>query len=427
MAYYFESLSYAKGDALLWHPLIDLGDIYYLQKQYDSAFFYYKQYIDTIKYLTTDSAVRYGFTMNPLTGIGETFLAKKEYEKALTYFKEPLEHNRKANDQQQVMRVLLDIARSYYGKKDYKAALNNARGCLQIAEKFRAKQYLRDGNQLMFSIYDRFKKTDSAYFFYRLYMDMKDSMSIEQFDKKVALYDAVEEDRKKKTEITLLNNQNEINQQKMKIQQSALKRKSLLLYIFIASSLTMILLAILVSRNIKLKRRKEQLQQLVTEANVQQKLTQLNKEKTDLEMQALRAQMNPHFIFNCLSSVNRFILINRTEEASDYLTKFSRLIRMALHNSEKSYITLENELEALRLYLDLERLRFKNAFNYSISLINTIDVSAVFIPPMLLQPFIENAIWHGLMHKQDAGFLDIALSIEEKILTCIMTDRHWQK
>ena len=154
----------------------------------------------------------------------------------------------------------------------------------------------------------------------------------------------------------------------------------------------------------------------------EQEVAQLHQQKTELELQALRAQMNPHFIFNCLSSVNRFILINRTEEASDYLTKFSRLIRMALHNSEKSYITLENELEALRLYLDLERLRFKNAFNYSISLINTIDVSAVFIPPMLLQPFIENAIWHGLMHKQDAGFLDITLSIEEEILTCIITD-----
>ena len=77
---------------------------------------------------------------------------------------------------------------------------------------------------------------------------------------------------------------------------------------------------------------------------------------------------------------------------------------MALHNSEKSYITLENELESLRLYLDLERLRFKNVFNYSISLVNTIDVSAVFIPPMLLQPFIENAIWHGLMHKHDRDF-----------------------
>ncbi len=132
--------------------------------------------------------------------------------------------------------------------------------------------------------------------------------------------------------------------------------------------------------------------------------------------------MNPHFIFNCLSSINRFILINNTEAASSYLTKFSRLIRMALQHSEKSMITLEKELEMLRHYLDLERLRFKNVFDYSITFINTIDASTIFVPPLILQPFAENAIWHGLMHKKGTGHLDIALSIEGKILTSIITD-----
>lgn len=122
------------------------------------------------------------------------------------------------------------------------------------------------------------------------------------------------------------------------------------------------------------------------------------------------------------SRVNRFILINKTEEASDYLTKFSRLIRMALHNSEKSLITLESELEALRLYLDLERLRFKNAFNYSITFINTIDINTVYIPPMLIQPFAENAIWQGLMHKKGIGCLEIQLRAKDKTLTCAIID-----
>jgi LytS/YehU family sensor histidine kinase len=132
--------------------------------------------------------------------------------------------------------------------------------------------------------------------------------------------------------------------------------------------------------------------------------------------------MNPHFIFNCLSSINRFILINRTEEASDYLTRFSRLMRMALHHSEKPLITLEDELETLRLYLDLERLRFKNAFDYSITFINSVDTALVYIPPLLIQPFAENAIWHGLMHKKGLGCLDIELSVVEHVLTCVITD-----
>jgi LytS/YehU family sensor histidine kinase len=140
-------------------------------------------------------------------------------------------------------------------------------------------------------------------------------------------------------------------------------------------------------------------------------------------MQAMRAQMNPHFIFNCLSSINRFILKNETEAASDYLTKFSRLIRMVLTNSTKTFITLEDELDMLKLYLDMERLRFKDSFDYSITFTNSIDADNIFVPPLLLQPFVENAIWHGLMHKAEGqGKLEVALNIEDKILTCIIAD-----
>ena len=148
-----------------------------------------------------------------------------------------------------------------------------------------------------------------------------------------------------------------------------------------------------------------------------------------VEMQALRAQMNPHFIFNCLSSINKYILKNEPDKASDYLTRFSRLIRMVLMNSQKSLITLEDELDMLTIYLDMERMRFKNAFNYNIIFANRVDAGAVFIPPLLLQPFCENAIWHGLKplveHQQDnhgPGRLDIILSMEGKVLNCTIAD-----
>ncbi len=156
--------------------------------------------------------------------------------------------------------------------------------------------------------------------------------------------------------------------------------------------------------------------------NAIKKEAELKQQKTEFEMQALRSQMNPHFIFNCLSSINRFILKNETESASDYLTKFSRLIRMVLNNSKNSLIPLEDELEMLRLYLDLERLRFKNTFDYSISFRNHFDISSIFIPPLLLQPFAENAIWHGLMHKEGNGALEVAFELEDNMLNCYITD-----
>ncbi len=154
----------------------------------------------------------------------------------------------------------------------------------------------------------------------------------------------------------------------------------------------------------------------------ERQLANLRHKTGELEMQALRAQMNPHFIFNCLSSINHFILKNDSEMASEYLTKFSRLIRMVLNNSKNPLINLDDELEMLRLYIDLERLRFNHSFDYSINYYNHFDISSIFIPPLLLQPFAENAIWHGLMNKKERGILDIGLELDNNVLKCYITD-----
>jgi len=139
-------------------------------------------------------------------------------------------------------------------------------------------------------------------------------------------------------------------------------------------------------------------------------------------MQALRAQMNPHFTFNCLSAINHFILDHQNDKASDYLTRFSRLVRMVLVNAGKDSIPLDEELDMLRLYLEMEQLRFKHSFNWSIDMPEGLPVSQLQVPCFILQPFCENAIWHGLMHKEGEKKLEIELSLEEKILTCIITD-----
>ena len=148
-------------------------------------------------------------------------------------------------------------------------------------------------------------------------------------------------------------------------------------------------------------------------AEMRQRTAELLQQKSELEMQALRAQMNPHFIFNSLNSINRFILQNNRTQASEYLTKFSKLVRLILQNSQAPLISLESELEALELYLDLEALRFDHRFGYKISVPKDLDIEALQVPPLIIQPYTENAIWHGLMHKEDKGQLDIEVS-EEK-------------
>jgi len=154
----------------------------------------------------------------------------------------------------------------------------------------------------------------------------------------------------------------------------------------------------------------------------ERQVAELKQKATELEMQALRAQMNPHFIFNSLNSINRFILQNDRAQASEYLTKFSKLVRMILQNSQASLITLESELESLELYLNLESLRFNYHFDYKISVPKDLDISALQVPPLILQPYVENAIWHGLMHKEERGQLDVEVMEEDDHLYFKITD-----
>ena len=154
----------------------------------------------------------------------------------------------------------------------------------------------------------------------------------------------------------------------------------------------------------------------------EKQLANLQHKTAELEMQALRAQMNPHFIFNSLNSINMFILENNKLQASEYLSKFSRLVRLILQSSQEALIPLDKELDALQLYLQLESLRFDNRFEYKISVDKEVNRTALKVPPLIIQPYVENAVWHGLMHKKEQGHLDIDLYQQNEILCCKITD-----
>lgn len=141
-----------------------------------------------------------------------------------------------------------------------------------------------------------------------------------------------------------------------------------------------------------------------------------------LEMKALRAQMNPHFIFNALNSIQECIVTKNTDAAYNYLSHFSKLVRMILENSEKQFITLADEVKTLRLYLSLEKLRFDDTFKYHINTTPQMDTSFTSIPAMIVQPFVENALWHGLIHKQGEKILEINFHQENDNLICVIED-----
>lgn len=142
----------------------------------------------------------------------------------------------------------------------------------------------------------------------------------------------------------------------------------------------------------------------------------------EIELKALRAQMNPHFIFNSLNSIQTFILKENKVAATDYLQKFSKLIRMILDNSQKTSNTIEDEAEILTLYMDMEKLRLKDKFDFEIVIPPDLDTTFTEIPSMVLQPLVENSIWHGLMNAPRKGLLKVLFIKEKNKLTCIVED-----
>ena len=157
-------------------------------------------------------------------------------------------------------------------------------------------------------------------------------------------------------------------------------------------------------------------------ALVQQQALETERRMVESERKALRAQINPHFIFNVLNSIQFYIQDNDPLVASRYLSKFAKLMRMILENSKSSSVPLNDELEALKLYMDLEILRTEYKFEYSINIDQKIDASEIYIPPMLIQPFIENSIRHGIGPSTDAGHINIDLQLNDNIITCIIED-----
>lgn len=141
-----------------------------------------------------------------------------------------------------------------------------------------------------------------------------------------------------------------------------------------------------------------------------------------IALQSLRREMNPHFIFNSLNSVNQFIAQNNELEANRYLSSYSRLMRNMMENSNKDFITLSTELEQLKEYLELEHIRFQDKFNYQIELDEDLDTDRISIPGMLIQPQLENAIWHGLRYKESNGLLKLIVKTENTRLCVYIED-----
>lgn len=168
----------------------------------------------------------------------------------------------------------------------------------------------------------------------------------------------------------------------------------------------------------------------IAEANAEEmakqneiKLLEINKMLAESQLMALRAQMNPHFVFNCLNSIQECIVTEKYGEASKYLNKFSKLFRTVLNNSGKKLVSIDEEKEVLELYLELEQMRFEQSFTVEMIVDEELEMDEVLLPSMLLQPYVENALWHGLMHKEGERKMKIKFErVNEDLFRCTIED-----
>jgi len=413
MNYILENARYGKENKTGWENFDrDIANLYCTMGKYDSALAYANR-IDTF--------VPPGLFPGRSAVLGQIYLnGTKEYDKAIAEFTRCSDTVRKylPDTIYATARYLIYIGQAYEGNKNYNTALKYAAQGVRLVEEKNQRPLMMQGYQVLSSIYHHLGNNDSAYEYILRYHTLKDSIQNKQF--LLRIYNSKKDaaDEKKEARLSLLDKDNKLKTEQLK---QELQQKKFLLILFSAFVLT----GIFVYRSIYLRRKNEKLR-LENELTVQRlenekKHAELKRQASDLQMQALRAQMNPHFIFNSLSSINWFIMENDKDTASDYLTRFSRLMRMVL-NAQKPMIPLEDELKMLQLYLDMERLRLENSFDYSITFTNTIDAGNVSIPPMLLQPFCENAIWHGFKNKEGQGHININIRTEDHLLECIITD-----
>ena len=244
----------------------------------------------------------------------------------------------------------------------------------------------------------RLGKYKEAYEYQNLYKVIDDSIRSEKVQQNFAILQTEYETYKKEEHINVLQKEGVIKDLELK---AALRNKTL--WVGLSIILLAAFLLILYIRSLRNK-------------------ATLNNLKVELEMKALRSQMNPHFIFNSLNSIQKYIWENKQENASEYLTKFARLIRLVLENSLHETITLNDELDALRLYIEMEHRRNNQKFDYSITVAHDINGDEIAIPPLLLQPYVENAIWHGLSNKDTRGKLTVSISRSSGNIICSIED-----
>lgn len=325
----------------------------------------------------------------------------KYYLKANTIFKKvkSINFSSKTN---------INLAKIYLSKNDYNLAKKYAIEAFSISKKTNFNAEIKAAAQILSNIYQKENNFKEAYYYEKLASKIANEIYFDEKNTIVLKETSKYESQKKQNKI------NQLVQEKKIVELKSQRQKSILVIAILIFSL-LVMVAYMIFKKYKRIKEKELFQSQLEKIEADKKIT-------ESELKALKSQMNPHFIFNALNSIQNQFMYGDKNLANKQMENFTALTRDILELSVSTKITIEREIEILTRYLELEKFRFKNNFCYGISYNDTLDIEYYTIPPMLLQPFVENSIKHGLLHKEGEKKLQIHFSLtknEEMIIVSI--------
>ena len=444
---------------LIANNLGNIGIIHHNLHEYDIALEYFFKALKIAEQLGEKRIIA-----GTYDNIGNVYTEQKKYDQALSYYLKALKLDEELKNKNGIAIKLGNIGALYTATKQYDKAEDYLLRSLKIAEEIQNLSDIKAAKEYLSELYTQKGDYEKALEYYKGQVVAKDSIFDEQKSEEIIQKEMSYEYSKKELAA-------KAEHDKLILQQETEKKKQQIIVWFIISGLLLALLfAAFIFRTLRItekqkrviesQKEKVELQneeirkqkQLVEEKkeiieNKNKELNQQNKEitsqrdklvenlkyteklqetlKNDLShymLISLRKLMNPHFIFNSLNSIQSFILQNDKLKASLYLSKFSGLIRKVLEQSQMEYITLSEELETLSTYIELESQRFVDKFTSTIDVEPEIKTERYLVPPLIFQPFVENAIWHGLMQKESEGKVSISIKLSNDTLLCSVED-----
>ena len=358
-----------------------MGNLFDNKKQYDSSAYYYK--------LVIKEGRKIGWKRAVSTGIGNLaniFKKQGKYDKALKAHLRAVELERDAGNTMGICLEYLQIAELYEIKNEHRQAISWAQKAYNLAEENKFKKRKMEAAEQLSALYAVAGSYKYAYKYLRMSKALSDSIAQNENKKYLTDIESKYQNELKAKKIELLKAQNHIAASRLKY-----------MIIFIIFSIIIAVLSFQYYRKRNIYRTNE------------------------LRLQALSAQMNPHFIFNVLGAIQAYMYKNDAKTSAYFLERFAKLSRAMLNAVEKKSVSLEQEIENLKIYIELEQFRYDNSFKYKVEC-NVEEPAFVFIPPMILQPFVENAIKHGLASVKENGLLTITINEKESEIRVVIED-----